>query len=177
MLRASPDTCWLLIGLVGDRSAVDRQERDVRGLIADECARLDGEDATKAWRGIREAAYPSAEDETIAHVSLPLSETVALMEAIALWQGWWALGSVEQGVVHAGAPPGSSLEEVMEKLGGLRAMAASRGGFLVLAAAPSDLKRSFSVWGDAQNLDLMRKLKESYDPAGTLGCGRYLAGL
>jgi glycolate oxidase FAD binding subunit len=177
MLRASPEGWWLLIGLVGDRSAVDRQERDARAAIGDGCVRLAGEDAARAWRGIREAAYPTVADETIARVSLPMSETVALMEAIARWEGWWALGRLEQGLIHAGAPPGESVEEVMGKLRELRRLAESRGGFLVLEAAPSDAKRGFSVWGDSPNLDLMRKLKESYDPAGTLGCGRYLAGL
>jgi len=176
MLRASPESRWLLIGSVGDRSAVDRQERDLQGLIGG-CLQLDREDAAIAWRGVREATYPSAESETIARVSLPMSETVALMEAIARWEGWWVLGSLEQGVVRAGAPPGESVGDVMGKLGELRRLAESRGGFLILEAASPEVKRGFAVWGDSPNLDLMRKLKESYDPAGTLGCGRYLAGL
>ena len=177
MLRASPESRWLLIGLVGDRSAVDRQERDARAAIGDGCLRLDADDATRAWRGLREVAYPSVESETIARVSLPVSETVALMEAIARWEGWWALGRIEQGIVHAGAPPGESVEKVMGKLRELRGLAESTGGLLVLEAASPEAKRGFPVWGDSPNLDLMRKLKESYDPAGTLGCGRYLVGL
>jgi glycolate oxidase FAD binding subunit len=177
MLRASPGSWWLLAGLVGDSLAVERQERDVRGLIAGDCLRLDGEDATRAWRGIREAAYPSVEGEAIARLSVPLSETLPLMEAIARWQGWWALARIEQGLIQAGAPPGKGLEETMRKLGELRPIAESRGGFLVLEAAPPELKRGFSVWGEGRNEDLMRRLKESYDRAGTLGCGRLLAGL
>jgi len=30
------------------------------------------------------------------------------------------------------------------------------------------------VWGKVGNLDLMRQLKYGYDPAGVLGCGRFL---
>jgi glycolate oxidase FAD binding subunit len=177
VLRASPQSWWLLIGLMGNRSAVDRQERDVRGAIRDGCVRLDGEDATRAWRGIREAAYPTVGNETIARVSLPMSETVAFMEAIARWEGWWAIASMEQGIVHGGAAPAEGVEELMGKLRELRGLAESRGGFVVLEAAPADVKRGFAVWGNSTNLDLMRKLKESYDPTGTLGCGRYLPGL
>ncbi|MCJ7821482.1 MAG: FAD-binding oxidoreductase, partial [Armatimonadetes bacterium] len=60
----------------------------------------------------------------------------------------------------------------------LRGRAEEAGGFAVLEAGPVELKREFAVWGEgADNLDLMGRLKESFDPAGTIGCGRFLPGL
>ncbi len=44
---------------------------------------------------------------------------------------------------------------------------------------PKDqLKRSFAVWGkEVTSLDLMSGMKEQYDPAVVLGCGRFVTGL
>ena len=57
----------------------------------------------------------------------------------------------------------------------LRAAAEAEGGSLVLLAAPPDLKREVGAWGSPPpTLDLMRRLKDAFDPKRTLSPGRYL---
>jgi len=61
----------------------------------------------------------------------------------------------------------------LRHLSALRSRAASLGGYTVLESASVEMKRRFGVWGEMANADLMRELKQSYDPAGILGCGRF----
>lgn len=72
---------------------------------------------------------------------------------------------------------GERLLGVIERLGEIRAATEAVGGYAVLEAGDPELKRGFGVWTQSPNVDLMRRLKESYDPRGILGGGRYLAGL
>jgi len=55
----------------------------------------------------------------------------------------------------------------------LRAAAETRGGHAILESGPADLKRTFPVWATrVANADLMQGLKQAFDPAAILGCGR-----
>jgi glycolate oxidase FAD binding subunit len=53
------------------------------------------------------------------------------------------------------------------------------GQHATLLTAPTALKRSVDVFGDAdpQGIDVMRALKHQFDPAGTLNRGRYIGRL
>jgi glycolate oxidase FAD binding subunit len=60
----------------------------------------------------------------------------------------------------------------------LREHAAREAGALVVLHCPSTMKRDMDVWGtEADDFPLMRKLKESWDPKGTLSPGRFLGRL
>jgi glycolate oxidase FAD binding subunit len=62
----------------------------------------------------------------------------------------------------------SPLEAEIEKL----------GGSLVVARAPLALKRELDVWGRAgASLEVMRRIKQKFDPAGVLNPGRFLGGI
>jgi glycolate oxidase FAD binding subunit len=60
----------------------------------------------------------------------------------------------------------------------LAALAGSRKGHAVIAAAPADLKQGIDVWGPAPaSLGLMRDIKRQFDPQDVLNSGRFLAGI
>ena len=51
----------------------------------------------------------------------------------------------------------------------------SAGGSLVLLAAPPALKRQVGAWGaPPATLDLMRRLRDAFDPQRTLSPGRFV---
>jgi len=176
-LTIGPETRVVFVGLMGDRAAIDRQERDIRQMVGGGCTRLDGEEGAAVWQGLRELPYPTGPEAVVARAAVPPARALDVLEMATGWDGWWALARPGDGFVYAGPPVGYEQAETERKLASLRTMARELGGHVMLEAGPVDLKRSFPVWDEVGSLDLMRALKEAYDPARSLGCGRYLPGL
>ena len=59
----------------------------------------------------------------------------------------------------------------------LRAAASAGRGSLVVSDAPSELAARLDVWGPVAALDVMRRIKERFDPNATLNPGRFVGGL
>ena len=179
-LPAAPagDSWLLLVGVLGSPEAIARQERELRSLLGNRCARVEGEAADALWGGLRALSYPSQPGAVIARAAVPITRPGELMNLVASWQGWWALAHSGLGIMHAGPLEQDDLAGAKQRLALLRAEAEKHGGFLILESGPPELKREFPVWGDQHpNLDLMTRLKQAYDPAHILGCGRFLPGL
>ncbi|KKK88358.1 hypothetical protein LCGC14_2743990 [marine sediment metagenome] len=79
------------------------------------------------------------------------------------------------GVVYASWP---RLENAEAAIGRLRTAVTAADGSLVLERCPLDIKPRLDVFGDPPpSLDLMRRVKEQFDPKGVLSPGRYLGRL
>jgi glycolate oxidase FAD binding subunit len=178
-LPITPTTqMWVMCaGLLGDRQAIARQERDIRGLVGSGCGRVDGEEALAAWDGLREAPYPRDPSAIVARAGVPPAAACEIAAIAGQWDKWWLTYRAGDGLVYLGPPAGLPEAEAQARLTTLRKLAEEQGGYLVLESGPTGMKRSFGVWGEVQNLDLMQLLKERYDPEGTLGCGRFVGGL
>jgi len=172
-VSAGPDEQVLVIGLLGEQEAIRRQERDIRGLLGGNCAWLEGAEADALWRGLRSLAYPH-NGAPLMRIGVPLSEIPTILAAIPARQGWQTTARAADGLVYASPSVWDDLEDTRRALTGLRSQAESVGGYAVLESGPVALKRALPVWGDIANADLMRALKQAYDPEGTLGCGRLL---
>jgi glycolate oxidase FAD binding subunit len=60
----------------------------------------------------------------------------------------------------------------------LRSALTSRGGSLVLTAAPGAIRQQIDVWGPPPSaFQLMRRIKEKFDPTARLNPGRFVGGL
>ncbi|MGH9403272.1 MAG: FAD-binding oxidoreductase [Terriglobia bacterium] len=82
------------------------------------------------------------------------------------------------GIVRACLMPGELDSGLVAAVAKLRAEAVERGGALVIEQCPAEMKKHVDVWGPAGNdFGLMRKLKELWDPKGTLSPGRFVGGL
>ena len=98
--------------------------------------------------------------------------------------GLIAVGEAGSGVLRAalrapgedGLPSGTWLAGAVA---GLRAALAPEGGSLVVERAPRAVKETLDVWGPVgpEVLDVMRRLKHEFDPAGILNPGRFAGGL
>jgi glycolate oxidase FAD binding subunit len=65
----------------------------------------------------------------------------------------------------------AAFQEARERL-------ARRGGTLVALEAPLELKRKVDVWGPVGDAEgLMRRVKERFDPGGTMSPGRFVGGI
>ncbi|MEM1167941.1 MAG: FAD-binding oxidoreductase [Cyanobacteria bacterium P01_H01_bin.35] len=84
------------------------------------------------------------------------------------------------GLIHAGVGLGElrfnsvSPEAIIE----LRRWCESVGGFLTVLEAPLEMKEKFDVWGYNQNgLDLMRGIKQKFDPKNILNPHSFVGGI
>ncbi|MBI2320894.1 MAG: FAD-binding oxidoreductase, partial [Chloroflexi bacterium] len=109
--------------------------------------------------------------------SLPLGHVAPfLAELESQWPAAGAIAQALTGTIRAAGPlePAAGAALVRH----LRAVATALGGWLVVERAPLALKEQVDVWGPpAGPLELMRRLKQAYDPAGIMNHGRFVGGL
>ena len=86
-------------------------------------------------------------------------------------------GSAGAGVAYAALPPGTPVDVARNALDRLRRTCTARGGSAVVVDAPADVKSGLDVWGPVPALDLMRRVKDQFDPDHRLAPGRFVGGL
>jgi glycolate oxidase FAD binding subunit len=82
---------------------------------------------------------------------------------------------VGSGVVWAGVR--AAPDDAKALVETLRGDTASYGGSVVVVDAPVTVKQQVDVWGPVSGLDVMRRIKERFDPAGRLNPGRFVGGI
>ena len=86
-------------------------------------------------------------------------------------------GSAGSGVAYASMPPGTPVEGVRAGLERLRRACTAHGGTTVVVDAPAEVKAGVDVWGPIPALDLMRRVKDQFDPEHRLAPGRFVGGI
>jgi glycolate oxidase FAD binding subunit len=114
-------------------------------------------------------------ERLVFRITLPRAEVFNFIPRIKNWHG--AAISVDAAIgtvwltCQANKANASRFAELTE-------MANSRGGHVIIFAAPSDLKHGLEVWGlSPPTLALMRRIKHQFDPAGLLNPGRFVGSL
>jgi len=168
--------------LAGPQAAVERTRRELGELCAGATMeRLEGEASEVFWNPSPDPnsrIWQSLGEEGCAETkaSLPPSKVRDYMRALDGLAGetvaYPTTGFVLAKLLDADA--GALASAIAEA----RRIAEELGGSLVVTSAPAEVKRRVDVWGDPGNaLALMRRLKEQFDPKGTLNPGRYVGGL
>jgi glycolate oxidase FAD binding subunit len=141
---------WAL--LAGPAAAVERSSQDLGWPTAD----------SSFWS--RHAETASAD---WARIAVPPDRTPEILAMIRTA----AFAEPGLGIVHwleASQP---------DRVQQVRQAAESMGGSLVILAGSPDLKRSVGAWGrQPPTLELMKRLKQAFDPGHTLAPGRHLVG-
>jgi glycolate oxidase FAD binding subunit len=128
------------------------------------------------------AAYPwdptarGDERRTALKVTFAVSGLADVLAA-ARQSGLHVRGSAGAGVVYAAFPTGASAAAVAPALEQLRQVSARHGGSAVVVDAPAAVKAAVDVWGPIPALDLMRRVKDQFDPDHRLAPGRFVGGL
>jgi glycolate oxidase FAD binding subunit len=86
-------------------------------------------------------------------------------------------GSAGSGVLFMGLPADVRAGVLSTLLEELRRFCASVGGHCVVLGAPGPLKSAVDVWGPVPGIEMMRRLKEKFDPARRLAPGRFVGGI
>ena len=121
--------------------------------------------------------------ETVLKISAPPNELAGVLDSVLGAAGRRDVkvtitGHAASGVTLAGFSGGGTdaLAEIVEEL---REIRGRRGGSVVLQRAPLDLKKRVGTWqsGGRDDLGLMRRVKEKFDPRGGLNPGRFIGGV
>jgi glycolate oxidase FAD binding subunit len=179
--RGGPDRgAGLLVRAEGVEPAVARHERDIAQWAHGqdfECEVLDGDAEAALWRAVRDFGWTSS--GTLVRLTVPSGRTGAVAGRLAgtLPTTTGLMADPGTGTLwlafEATADAASSLPAIAD-------LAVASGGHLLLARAPRSLKVGRDVWMPppaGRVLELMRALKQSFDPKGILNPGRYVAGL
>ncbi|MEV6491282.1 FAD-linked oxidase C-terminal domain-containing protein [Actinoplanes sp. NPDC051633] len=59
----------------------------------------------------------------------------------------------------------------------LRGAAVRAGGHAVVLTAPAGVRERLDMWGPVAGLELMRRVKEQFDPDGRFAPGRFVGGI
>jgi glycolate oxidase FAD binding subunit len=149
-------------------AAADSQARDVMrlardGVVADELPAGFGE---RPWQPGEVAVKVTHQLSALGPVVAALRRELAGARLSAhvgsgvVWAGWPADGDAAAGAIAA-----------------LRAEVAAYDGAVVVVDAPPHVKRALDVWGPVRGLEVMRRVKERFDPAGRTNRGRFVGGI
>lgn len=103
--------------------------------------------------------------ESWARIAVPRQSLRAVLAALPPGAGWWA--SPGSGIAHWSFEPGA--------VQNVRQAAERARGSLIVMAAPAEVAETVGAWGTPPpTIELMRRLKQAYDPAGILNPGRFV---
>jgi len=145
----------------------------VEGRVGTARALLGGDASVSADEPDGWSSYPWRAGETGLKLTFVLSGLRDVLAA-ARDVGAAVRGSAGTGVVYAalGTP-----DDVPAALDRLRAVCARHRGSAVVVDAPAEVKRAVDVWGPVPGLDLMRRVKDQFDPEHRLAPGRFVGGI
>jgi glycolate oxidase FAD binding subunit len=152
--------------LAGQVEGVEGRVRTVSGLLGPGSSTAD--EAPAGW-----AAYPWGEGDTGLKLTFVLSGLRDVVAA-AHEAGVDLRGSAGTGVLHGAVADPERAAAAVERL---RAVCARHGGTVVVVDAPASVKQSVDVWGPVPALDLMRRVKDRFDPDHRLSPGRFVGGI
>jgi glycolate oxidase FAD binding subunit len=132
-------------------------------------------DEQPSWWG----QYPFGPGDIALRLCVPAADLYAVIYALRDVAGIPVpvRGSAGIGVVHAALPgtlPPDRGETIIETV---RTTLLARSGSCVVLTAPEPLRKELDLWGPIPGLDLMRRVKERFDPARLLSPGRFVGGI
>lgn len=135
-------------------------------------------DEANLWQSLPEQIWTASQEPVITCKIgvLPTAAVTTLTQLDAL------TSSTGLGLIHASSglgrlrldPATVSPQTILE----LRRHCESQQGFLTILDAPTALKQQLDVWGYSGNaLDMMRRIKQQFDPKNILSPHRFVAGI
>ena len=128
-------------------------------------------DDRQLWQRLPETMWDSGtKSAIICKIGIRPSEAVTAINELP----------VQDALIHAGSGLGVLRFETAtaDTLLQVRRGCEAKGGFLTVLAAPADIKQQLDVWGyNGSAIDLMRRIKQQFDPANLLSPHRFISGI
>ena len=124
-------------------------------------------------------SYPFAGEGVGLKLSVPVSELPAAVFAVreAAGSAVGLRGSAGTGVLYAGLPAALPAERVATVITLVRQTLSARRGWCVALRATEEIRARVDPWGPAPGMDLMRRVKQRFDPDRLLAPGRFVGGI
>jgi glycolate oxidase FAD binding subunit len=131
------------------------------------------------WQA-RERLWKDSASATICKLSMlpsQLSSTAELIREALSENADWTLVMYSTGLAWLRADA-TDCKQVADFVKSIRSFLASTGGTAVLLKMPAMVRQTVDVWGEAGNsLQVMKRIKEQFDPRGILNRGRFVGGI
>jgi glycolate oxidase FAD binding subunit len=171
--RVAPGAPVELVVLVeGIAVSVDQRASRVAALL--------GGGATVAagpppWWG----RLPGATTLKLAIVVSELSAILGAIEETAVATGTEPSirGSAALGLLYVALSGEEEPSAVKAFVSGVRAACEAAGGSAVVLRAPLEVKKVVDIWGTVPSIELMKRVKDKFDPAHRLAPGRFVGGI
>ena len=175
----------VVLQIGGMSDAVERQARSVVELCDSNgwrVTRKDAEGTAEVWQRVRDAGRRPVSPATmiIKATCLP-SDAVTLVNRIKQISGenWAVSCNMVNGVVYGyWWDEDVSIDYLETRVKRVRDITGALNGHCVVEICPAQLKERIDVWGfEGPQVDLMKRIKEQFDPNGTLNPGRFVKGI
>ena len=175
----------VVLQIGGMREAVERQARSVVELCDSNgwgVTRKDAEGAAEVWQRVRDAGRrPDSPATMIIKATCLPSDAVTLVGRIQQISGedWAVSCNMVNGVVYGyWWDEGVSIDDLETRVKRVREITGELNGHCVIEGCPRELKERIDVWGlEGPQVYLMKRIKEQFDPNGTLNPGRFVKGI
>ena len=152
----------LAVRLDGIPNGVAARTADAEALLGAEARAVE---AAPDWWGAEPAS-----GEVLLKVT---HEVASLGAALAAAGDAHTRGSAGVGTLYVSV----GTDRAVDLITALRAAAPRFGGAVVVLDAPAEVKEQVDVWGPVRGLDLMRRVKDQFDPNRVLSPGRFVGGI
>jgi glycolate oxidase FAD binding subunit len=129
------------------------------------------------WDDEPVAGHPTALKATFALSGLARVLEAGRAAAAAAGVQLHLRGSGGAGVLYGTLPADTAVDAVRDVVARLRETCVLAGGALVVVDGPPEVKAGIDTWGPVPALDLMRRVKEQFDPERRLAPGRFVGGI
>lgn len=179
-LDRSRDGASLSVLLEGIAAGIEHRAAEAKALLGPGAS--ESEDPPEWW-----GSEPASSAGVLLKVTHEIARTAQLLDALdaageAACLATTLRGSPVVGTALVGlgaAPDGSrpTAGAVAELVNRLRDRAATFGGSVVVLEAPAGIREHLDVWGPVSALELMRAVKQRFDPERRLAPGRFVGGI
>jgi glycolate oxidase FAD binding subunit len=161
------DSITLVVLLEGVAEGIAARAEQVVGLL--------GAHAVSATPPPWWTRYPDG--QTLIELTAPPVFLADLCRLTTRSAGVWLRGSAGSGHWQLGVSGERAATEVATLVETLRAELAPHGGAVVVRAAPDEVRRQLDLWGPVPALELMRRVKDQFDPEHRLSPGSFVGGI
>jgi glycolate dehydrogenase FAD-binding subunit len=166
--------------LEGTEAGVDSRASAMVELLG-EGAESSG-DLPAGWGRLPWDDEPAAGRATALKATCALSGVAAVLDAArraasAAGVGLTLRGSGGAGVLYGALPADADPAAVGQVVTRTREACTAAGGALVVLDGPAEVKATVDTWGPVPAIDLMRRVKEQFDPERRLAPGRFVGGI
>ncbi len=141
-------------------------------------------DETDLWQRLPSIIrIPSTEEAIICKIGVVPSAAVAVLQELAKIYGDRGLGMIHTGsgigILQFNSEDRNGIEEMRSRCAGAAApLCQQHHGFLSILSAPKSIKQQIEPWGYTGNaLEMMRAIKQKFDPQNILSPGRFVGGI